>query len=201
MIISATKNRRDQFSGGGFTIVELMISMSLASLLLAAVFTAFIMIGRSGMRVINYSVMETQTRRAFEQLAIDARMTNYFEAYYTGPVITGFKLRIPREDLSGSDEIIYGYDTSASSDGNRFYRTVVATGVRSNLIYGVKSLTILRYLPGTTPPYAPVLIPATTTASTGIKNLQISVSVLRGGGGVMDTTQVIRSTAFTLRNI
>lgn len=178
-----------------------MISMSLALLILAGVFTAFIMIGRSGMRVINYSVMEAQTRRAFEQLAIDARMTNYFEAYYTGSVITGFKLKIPKEDLSGSDEIIYGYDTSSSSDGNRFYRTVVATGVRSNLILGVKSLNILRYTPGTSAPYSPVLIPASTTSSTGIKNLQISVSVLRGGGGIMDTTQVIRSTAFTLRNM
>lgn len=185
----------------GFTLVELMIAMSLGSMILAAVLTAFIMIGRSAARVVNYSVMEAQTRRAFEQLAIDARMANAFLSYpelpATGP-ITSFTMTIPGEDTTPSRLVTYGYDTTDSSD-KKFYFVPGPNGStvgRVNLITGLKDLTILRYT-GATPP---VLIP-TTSNSTGIKHLQVSVSVSRSGGRVVETTQVMRSTAFTLRNM
>ncbi len=188
-----------------------MISMSLATIILAAVFTAFIMIGRSSMRVVNYSVMESQTRRAFEQLAIDARMANAFTATITGGEITSFTLSIPSENLWASPrQVTYGYDTSNSADKKFFCIPDVAAAptVRLNLITGLKALTILRYRPAVSPATAPVLMPVllppATDTSAGIKHLQISVSVARGGarsGNVMETTQVIRSTAFTLRNM
>src|SRR6218665_256011 len=59
-----------------FTLVEVLIAASIGSIILAGVLAAFLMLVRSGVRVSNYSMMEAQTRRAFEQLGIDARMAN-----------------------------------------------------------------------------------------------------------------------------
>jgi prepilin-type N-terminal cleavage/methylation domain-containing protein len=182
----------------GFTLVELMIAVSLGSIVMIGVLTTFIMIGRSGMRVVNYSLMETQTRRAFEKLAIDARMANGFFAHFTGGVVTAFTLSIPGEDLLGNRSITYGFDTSNSNDKTFFYvegNSPTATP-KHVLISNLKSLTILRY----TAAIPPVEI-TSTTGSTGIKHLQISVSVSRSGSRVMEATQVIRSTAFTMRNM
>ena len=83
----------------GFTLVELLIASSLGTIVLAGVLAAFLMLVRSGVRASNYSVMESQTRRAFEQLGIDARMANDFVSTFTGSAITSFTLTIPSNDL------------------------------------------------------------------------------------------------------
>jgi prepilin-type N-terminal cleavage/methylation domain-containing protein len=201
MIISSRSNGVKKPQNAGFTLAELIIAMALSLVISAAVFSIFIMIGRSSLRVVNYSVMETQTRRAFEQLAIDSRMANSFTATFTGGVITAFTLGIPKEDLSGTTSVTYGYTTIAGEDGKAFYYTYVPDPASPlvtktlYLIHGIKDITIVRYYSTGSE------IPVGTTSSTGIKHLQLSVSVKRGGGGVMDTTQVIRSTSFTLRNM
>ena len=61
-----------------------MIAASLGSMILAGVLSTFLMLVRSGVRVGNYSVMETETRRAFEQLGIDSRMANNFSFQFHG---------------------------------------------------------------------------------------------------------------------
>ncbi|HEX2861282.1 MAG TPA: prepilin-type N-terminal cleavage/methylation domain-containing protein, partial [Lacunisphaera sp.] len=50
----------------GFTLVEVLIAASLGTIVMAGVLAAFLMLVRSGVRVGNYSMMESQTRRAFE---------------------------------------------------------------------------------------------------------------------------------------
>lgn len=193
-LLSRPADRRRQ---AGFTLVEVMIASTLGTIILAGVLTTFILIARSGVRVVNYSAMETQTRRAFEQLAIDARMSNGFTANFTSGVITSFTLSIPSEDLLGNRLVTYGYDTADSSDHKFFFvagNNPTAAG-RANLITNVQQLQILRYDADSN------LIPAATTSSSGIKHIQVSVTIKRFGGGVMATTQVIRSSAFTLRNM
>src|SRR5689334_9141040 len=96
----------------GFTVAELMVAVTIASFILAGVLSTFLMIVRSGMRSSNYSAMETETRRAFEQLGIDARMANEFSANFSGGEITSFVLTIPNTDLTATTQVTYGYDTS-----------------------------------------------------------------------------------------
>lgn len=201
MTISSHSGKAKRTRYAGFTLVELIIAMTLSLMISAAVFQIFITIGRSSLRVVNYSIMETQTRRAFEQLAIDSRMANSFTATFNGGVITSFSLTIPKEDLSGTSTVVYGYTTIAGEDGQAFYYTYApdpAAPLVTKTLYlirNIKNITIVRYDSTATE------IPAATTSSTGIKHLQLSLSVKRGGGGVMDATQVIRSTSFTLRNM
>jgi prepilin-type N-terminal cleavage/methylation domain-containing protein len=182
-----------------FTLVEVLISASLGSMILAAVLSAFIMVTKSGVRISNYSTMETETRRAFEQLGVDARMANNFVSNYTSGVITSFTLTIPSNDLSTQRWVKYGYDTSDATN-KKFYMVAVnssgtAIGTTFVLVNKVTSLTFLRYDTSDT------LIPASTTADTGVKHIQVSISVSRSTVGVAAATQVIRSSAFTIRNI
>lgn len=183
----------------GFTLTELMIATSLGSIILTGVLTTFIMLGGSGVRVSNYSMMESQTRRAFEQLGMDSRMANLLVSNFTGNQITSFTLTVPRSDNNEnfSRQVTYGYDTSNSSNKKLFMvpgNNPSATTGRLNLVSNVTALTFLRY--NTTSN----LIPASTTSDAGVKHIQISISVSRSGVGVASATQVIRSSAFTLRN-
>lgn len=199
MTTSARNSKSCRHRSPGFTFVEVMIAVSLGSIVMIGVLSTFIMIARSGVRVVNYSLMESQTRLAFEQLAIDARMANGFQANFTGGVLTSFTLAIPGDDITASRSVTYGYDSSDSSDRKFFLvpgNSPSATTGRRNLISNLKSLQVLRY----TAAIPPVEI-TSTSGSPGIKHIQISVSVSRSGSRIMEATQVIRSTAFTMRNM
>jgi prepilin-type N-terminal cleavage/methylation domain-containing protein len=194
---SSSHNPKSRRSAG-FTLVELLMATSLSAIILAGVLSSFLMMVRSGIRVSNYSSMEAQTRRAFEQMGIDSRMANNFVSNYTGNTITSFTLTIPSNDLTTQRQVTYGYDTSSSSNKILFMvpgtDPTVTTG-RLNLVTNVQSLTFLRY------DNTGTLIPASTTSDAGIKHIQVSINVSRTQVGVVAATQIIRSTAFTLRNI
>jgi hypothetical protein len=160
---------------------------------MAGVLTTFVVMGKTSIRVGNYSNMEGQTRRAFEQLGIDARMASTYVSNFTGAAISSITLTIPTSDLSTVYTVTYGYANET------FYRVPgsdpTATAGRQVLISGVKALTFNRY------DTAATMIPASTTTDSAVKHIQLSVTVLRSQSGVANATQVIRSTAFTMRNI
>lgn len=183
-----------------FTLVEVLIAASIGSIVLAGVLASYLMLVRSGVRASNYSTMESQTRRAFEQLGIDARMANKIVSNFdpTGTVITSFTLTIPSHDLGTQRDVTYGFDTSNPKD-KKFFMVpgpdpTILTG-RQNLVSNVTNLTILRYDTSST------LVPPSTASDDTVKHIQISISVSRSASGVAAATQVIRSSAFTMRNI
>lgn len=177
----------------GFTLVELIVSSSLAAILLTGVLTTFVALGKSAVRTGNYSVMESQTRRAFEQLGIDARMASAFISNFTGSTITSITLTIPSSDLSTISQVTYGYSNKTmyvvpGSDP-------AATAGRRTLLSNVNSLTFLRY------DSSGNLVPTSITSDATVKHVQVSVTVIKSQTGVAAATQVIRSTSFTMRNI
>lgn len=184
----------------GFTLVEVIIAASLGSIILMGTLTAFLMLVRSGMRISNYSMMESQTRRAFEQVGIDARMSSVFARNPSGNVVTYFTLTIPNTSLTASSQVTYGYETDPEDTTKfRLFRVpgnnVAATAGRQILVNRISAVTFLRY------DAAGTAIPPTTISDVGVKHVQISISVTRSNVGVAAATQVIRSSAFTLRNV
>jgi hypothetical protein len=163
------------------------------------VLTTFAMLVRTGVRLSGYSEMESQTRRAFEKMGIDVRMASDFTPHFGGADLTSFTLTIPSNDLSTTTSVTYGYYGTASK--YTFYYipgSNPATGAagetsRVDLITNVTALSIIRY-DGS---YAVI----TTATNPGIKHIQISVNVSRSSVGVAAATQIIRSSAFTIRNI
>src|SRR4051794_12271109 len=108
MIYSSKRPARKNRLGRGFTLVEVLIAMGLSLIILGGVLSTFLLMVRSGLRASNYSMMEAQTRRAFEQLGIDARMANGFSAVFSGGgSITSFTLTIPDVNQANNDSVTY----------------------------------------------------------------------------------------------
>lgn len=197
MTSSSLKRSGTRLKLRGFTLVEVMIAAAISTIILMGVLASFLMIVRSGVRASHYSVMEAETRRGFEQLGIDARMASEFTANFTSGQITSFTLTIPNNDLSAVSYVTWGYDTSDATNKKIYCvpgNDPTATVGRQDLINNVDDMRFLRY------DSASALI-TSTTGSPGIKHIQISVSVRRTSIGVAAATQIIRSSAFTLRNI
>jgi Tfp pilus assembly protein PilW len=194
MITSRSSFSRSGRGSPGFTLVEVLIAASLATMILAGVLSASMMMMRSGVRAANYSTMESESRRAFEQLGIDARMANLVISNFTGGVISSITFSVPSQDLQTQSKVTYGYDTTNHQlfmvPGND---PTVTTG-RLNLVNNVTTLTFNRYNAAGT------AIAAATTSDVGVRHIQVSISISRAASGVAAATQVIRSTAFTIRN-
>src|SRR5688500_11915073 len=167
MTSSLYKRGQRRSRRAAFTLVELMVSGTLGLMLMAGVLTTFLMIGRSSVRIINYSVMEKETRVAFEQLGIDARMASDFTARRTGEVITGFTLTIPTSNIDRIYYVTYGYANGT------FYRVEgddpAKTAGRTDLVTNITSLTFNRFTASN------ALIPADAN-DTGVKHIQASIS-------------------------
>lgn len=162
------------------------------------VLSVFIHLVKTGVRTGHYSSMEAQTRLAFEQLGIDARMSNKIISNFTSGAITSFTLTIPNSDLSAEAQYTYVYDTSNPQNKKLVLvpgSNPAGTTGRRTLITNIKNLTFLRYNSSS------VFIPTSTVSDDTVKHIQISISVSRSGSGVVEASQVIRSSAFTLRNI
>lgn len=182
----------------GFTLAEVLIAAGIGSIIMLGVLSVFIHLVKTGVRTGHYSGMEAQTRLAFEQLGIDARMSNKIISNFTSGAITSFTLTIPNSDLSAEAQYTYVYDTSNPQNKKLVLvpgNNPAGTTGRRTLITNIKNLTFLRYNSSS------VLIPTSTVSDDTVKHIQISISVSRAGSGVVEASQVIRSSAFTLRNI
>jgi prepilin-type N-terminal cleavage/methylation domain-containing protein len=94
----------------GFTLTEVIISSSLALVLLAAVLGTFLFIGRSGVRASNYSELEAEARRGLVVFAEDVRLAN--DIRWHSPQLITLQVTLP---VVGPKWITYGYDANERS--------------------------------------------------------------------------------------
>ncbi len=139
MIISIPPiNPRNPAWVAGFTMAELMVAASLATMVLAGVMSAFLFIGRTSYSAGNYSEMEAQTRLGLDVFANDARMAGGIQ-WNSNQSIT---LSLPTAG-NASTLVTYAYDSSANGPTARcFYRQVgntVSTLPRRVLVRNVTS--------------------------------------------------------------
>src|SRR3954469_18335908 len=92
----------------GFTLVEVMIAASIGTMVIAGVMSTFLMLGRSGANIANYSMMEAQSRRALEEFSQDLRMANAI----TWNSATSITLTIPNNYTPTSGVVTYSYDST-----------------------------------------------------------------------------------------
>jgi prepilin-type N-terminal cleavage/methylation domain-containing protein len=172
----------------GFTLAEIMIGAALGSMVLAGIMSTYLMLLRSGVSASNYSVMEAQARRAFEQLGIDARMSSALSSGGTTPV-TSVTLTVPNNYTSNSNNVTYAYDST-----NQWFYLVPGDGSvltnRQILIRNVTGISFNRYDASGT----------ATSTDTAAKHIQVSVTVQRSAARVVTESETILSAAFTMRN-
>lgn len=187
MTFSTTRsNRRRQ---RGFTLVEILVGATLGSVVLSAVLGTFLMLGRSGANVANYAVMETQSRRAIEELSQDLRMASDV----TWNSTTSITLVVPDNYISTdpleTNRVTYAFDTATGV----FFRKpgrAATSGTKTTLIRNVSSFTYARFDRVDNP----------STADVTTKRIQVSMLVRTRTATVVAATNTILSASFILRN-
>jgi Tfp pilus assembly protein PilW len=162
-----------------------MIGAVLGSMVLAAVLTTFLMLGRSGANAANYSVMEAQSRRALEELSQDLRMASDV-AWNSSTSLT---LLVPDNYTSNSNQVTYAYDSTTKE----FYRrpgNASSTATKTTLIKNVSTFSYARY----------DRVDNVSTSNVTTKRIQLSMIVRTADVTVVGATNNILSASFILRN-
>lgn len=169
----------------GFTMVELMVAATLGTIIMAAVMSAFLFIGRSSIMLRNYADLETQARNAMETFAQDVRMSS--AVTWASETAVTMSVRSGGADLP----VRYVYDGSART----FSRTF--NGTTTVLISNIRSFAFSAYSIDTEPVSLASPNAATNTAT---KQIQIAMETERINPVLALTTNKVISARFVLRN-
>jgi prepilin-type N-terminal cleavage/methylation domain-containing protein len=195
-------SRHSNARHAGFTLVEVLIGLTLSSFVLAAVFSACLMMGRSGMSAIHYSVSESELRRGLEEFSQDVRMAKAIKWNSA----TSITLTVPDNYTADQNQVTYAWDNSSSGPtAQSFYRNAgnaAATTPRTVYVRGVSSFAFSRFNRQN----------SVATTDAGTKRIQITIGVARSRSTlVAATSRRSRSTlvaatsrivtaSYTLRN-
>jgi type II secretory pathway pseudopilin PulG len=96
---------------GAFSLVELLISLTLVMMLTLALLTSYVFIARGDRSLTNYGEMNAQARKLLEQLGADLRaatdVTNF--------TATSLSLTVPTNvSATTTEDVIWGYDSATS---------------------------------------------------------------------------------------
>ncbi len=83
---------------GAFSLVELMVAMSIAMIIIAAVLSSFTFLGRNLIRYSNQQQLEAQSRRALQMFSRDVQIALDVPAYSS----TQLSLTVPKLDAAGN---------------------------------------------------------------------------------------------------
>jgi hypothetical protein len=166
-------------------MVELMVAASLGAIIMTAVMSAFLFIGRTSIMLRNYADLETQARNAMETFAQDVRMSS--AATWNSPV----SLTIVVRNGGADKNAVYVYD----EDTRTFSRTF--DGATIVLISNIRSFAFSAYSIDT----EPVSLEAPTNATNiATKQIQIALETERVNPVLAITTNKVISARFVLRN-
>lgn len=170
----------------GFTLVEVMIGASIGTMILAGVMSTFLMLGRSGANVANYSTMEAESRRALEEFSQDLRMAS--AVTWTSP--QSITLTVPNNYTPTSGLVTYSYDSGTKifsrspSDSNSL------AGTSRVLIRKVQDFAYTRFDRMNNP----------SSADLTTKRIQLSMTARANSTTVSGASNIILSASYILRN-
>jgi Tfp pilus assembly protein PilW len=119
-----------------FTLVELLIGMTLAMIVMAAVLSCYTFIGRSLFRLVNQQTLITQSQRAFAYLSQDVRLASGISGT---PSASSLVLILPTSTNS-TTTVTYTYSSAAGT----LTRTP-ASGVALKLLTSLTSCSFNYY--------------------------------------------------------
>jgi prepilin-type N-terminal cleavage/methylation domain-containing protein len=186
-----TKARTGRSLRRGFTLVETMIATGISSIVLSGMMSSFVLLGKNSFNAANYSVMESESRRALESFAQDARMADNI-TWNSGSSVTLF---LPSP--SGNTVVTYTYDASTTGPTARtFYRKIGAASSTNPpvvLVRHVSDFAFRRYK---------VVNGTDFVAANNLetKQLQITLRTVRSGATTVDATNSVLSARVVLRN-
>ncbi len=162
----------------GLTLVEVLISVSLLGMLMAAVLSSFVFVLQGEQSLGNYNAMNADARELLEYLSRDAKSASAV-TNFTGTSLT---LSVPVNTSGGTQDVTYEFDAATDS----CVREV--GGVRRALVSDVESFSF-RYLNSNN---------AVTASLVELKQVQLSMRIVRRVSFSTNSQYVI-SAQYTLR--
>jgi prepilin-type N-terminal cleavage/methylation domain-containing protein len=184
-MITTTLSRapKSRASRRGFTLVEILISSSLASFILTGVMTCFLFLGRSGANIQNYSDMEGQARRGLEQFAQDVRQASSI-TWNSNQSVTL---------VVDATNVTWTHSSGALT-------RQAGTATARTMLTGITAFTYKAYNITGTEITDLTSATALTTAGQATKQLQISLEAARRSNTVARATNLVLSARYILRN-
>jgi Tfp pilus assembly protein PilW len=180
-----------------------MIAAGIAAFILAAVLSSFLFLGRSGANIQNYSDMESQARKALELFAEDTRQASAVTW------LTNNQIRLTVNGNPHTYTYASGTLTRTTVIGGNTKSTVLLTGIIAPIARtDTNAATCTPFFRGyningvefTAIQYASPSAAELAAASSGTKQLQISMEATRHSKTVVAATNTVLSARFILRN-
>ena len=95
-------------SRSGFTLVEVMVASAVGAIVMAALLSTYIFLGRNMARLASYQALENESRKALAYLTKDFALAQKVKSG-TSATSSGVTLVLP------SGEVVYTYDSTAHS--------------------------------------------------------------------------------------
>ena len=167
---------------GGFTLVEVLIASSLSLMILAAVLSTFLFIGKGSMRLAHYTDMERAARGALHLFGQDARQAS--AASWTNANTLTLTVN--------GQTITYAYDTATATFSRK-----QGSAAASVLVGNIKSFSFKAYqITGAELSLSGSL----SAANTAVKMVQVSLDLERSNASAGKTSSQIISSRCVLRN-
>jgi Tfp pilus assembly protein PilW len=186
-----TERHRHSVSRRGFSLVELIVASGISGFVIVGVLSSFVLIGQNSYNAANYSIMETEARRALEMFTQEARMADNITWNNANSVTLSVV------EASDSTLVTYGYDSGTTGSTARcFYRKTgdhASTATPLVLVRNVSEFAFRRYK---------IVNGADFTANNDIetKQLQITLRTVRTGVTTVKATNAVLSARVVLRN-
>ena len=96
----------------GFTLVELLVGMSLSLMIMTAILSSYTFLGRSLARLVNQQTLQGESRRALAYFAQDVRMAS---GLTDTPNLSATRMSLTIPTGTGTNTITYYYNSTAIS--------------------------------------------------------------------------------------
>lgn len=163
----------------GFTLPELLITLVISSIILAAVFSSYIFLAKSCISILDYSDMDTEARESLEIFSREVRQAQDISGF----TVNGCTLTVPM--IGSSYTVQYTYVPADRT----FYRAYGTTQEKA-LISGIDAFSLQRFN----------LKHLTAANDLETKQLQLDVRSERSGNPKFRATNNVLSARFIMRN-
>lgn len=170
---------KSRVRAAGFSLVEMMISLSLVMMLTLALITSYLFIARGDQSLTNYTSMNVQARALLEALGADLRSATDVTNFTSSTL----SLVVPSTPgANGGQDVVWTYDAVAATLSRR-------VGA-STKVYArdIESLSLLYYNMLSTP----------TTSLVEVKQVQLNLHMVKLVASAM-TSEYVISAQFTMR--